>query len=163
MSSHIRAVPARWAGGGALAVAEAAAVGVEGGRLADVAEDALDLVEVGPAAAVEADAARAADEEGGLEMVFEHADAVGDGGGGDAEFGAGLGEALMAGGGLEEAQAVEGGQRFHGFVGGGRSGITRRNIICVYHKLYFSVSHRSGSRRRSSARQREEGVIPKLY
>ena len=40
-------------------------------------------------------------------MLLEHADAVGNGGRGDAELGPGAGEALVAGGGLEEAQAFE--------------------------------------------------------
>ena len=47
-------------------------------------------------------------------MLLEHADAVGDGGRGDAELGPGAGEALVAGGGLEEAQAFERGQEQHG-------------------------------------------------
>ena len=40
-------------------------------------------------------------------MLLQGADAVADGGGGDAELLAGQHEALMAGGGLEEAQTVE--------------------------------------------------------
>ena len=81
--------------------------------MADVQEDALDLFEVGAAAPVEADAARTADEEIGSQMAFEQADAVGDGGGGDADLVRSAGEALVACGGLEEAQAVEGRKRFH--------------------------------------------------
>ena len=48
-------------------------------------------------------------------MALQHADAVADGGGGEAELLAGQHEARVLGGGLEEAQAVEGRQGFHGF------------------------------------------------
>ena len=47
-------------------------------------------------------------------MLFEHADAVGDSGGSDAELLRGPGKALMTGSGVEEAQAVEGRERVHG-------------------------------------------------
>ena len=62
MSSHIRAVQARWSArrsGGTLALtaAEAPAVAVSFGGLADVEEDAPDLLVIGPAAAVEEHAA----------------------------------------------------------------------------------------------------------
>ena len=64
----------------------------------------------GPAATVEVHAPAPALEELGVEMLLQGADAVADGGGGDLEFLAGEHEALVAGGGLEEAQAVERGQ-----------------------------------------------------
>ena len=70
-------------------------------------EDALHLLEIGAAAAVEVDAAPAALEELGVEMPLQGADAVADGGGGDAELLAGQHEALVPGSGLEEAQAFE--------------------------------------------------------
>ena len=62
MSSHIRAVQARWGArrsGGTLALtaAEAPAVAVSFGGLADVEEDAPDLLVIGAAAAVEEHAA----------------------------------------------------------------------------------------------------------
>ena len=85
--------------------------------MVDVEEDAPHLFEVGAAAAVEADAASAADKELGSQIVFEQTDAVGDGGGGDAELVCGAGEALVPGGGLEEAQAVEGREGFHRIAG----------------------------------------------
>ena len=53
------------------------------------------------------DAAAPSLEEVGVEMPLQGADAVA-GGGGDAELLAGRHEAPVAGGGLEEAQAVEG-------------------------------------------------------
>ena len=80
----------------------------------DLGQDALDLLEIGPAAAVEVDAAPPALEQLGAEMALQGADAVADGGGGDAELLAGQHEALVAGGGLEEAQAVERGKVEHG-------------------------------------------------
>ena len=46
-------------------------------------------------------------------MALKHADAVADGGRGDAELLGGTDEAPVAGSGLEEAQAVEGRQRNH--------------------------------------------------
>ena len=67
------------------------------------------------AAAVEVDAAAAALGPRGAEMARQHADAVGDGGRGDAGLLAGMGEAAEPGGGLEEPQAVEGRQGNHGF------------------------------------------------
>ena len=45
-------------------------------------------------------------EQFGAQMLLQGADAVADGGGGDAELLAGQHEALVAGGGLEEAQVV---------------------------------------------------------
>ena len=80
----------------------------------DLGQDALDLLEVRPAAAVEAHAALAAVEQRHVEMVFERTDALGDGGRGDAELGGGAGEALETGGDLEEAQALKRGQEQHG-------------------------------------------------
>ena len=94
----------RGGGGGALLLGDAV----------DLGQDALDLLEIGPAAAVEVDAAPPALEERGAEMALQGADAVADGGGGDAELLAGQHEALVPGGGLEEAQAVERGQMEHG-------------------------------------------------
>ena len=85
--------------------------------MVDVEEDAPHLFEVGAAAAVEADAASAADKELGSQIVFEQTDAVGDGGSSDAELVCGAGEALVPCGGLEEAQAVEGREGFHRIVG----------------------------------------------
>ena len=55
-------------------------------------------------------------------MAFQHADAVGDGGRGDAELLGGADEAPVPGGGFEEAQAVEGRQGYHGFGRGKRWG-----------------------------------------
>ena len=63
------------------------------------------------AAAVKVDAAAPALEERGAEMAFQGADAVA---GGGAVLLAGQQEALVAGGGFEEAQAVEPGQLEHG-------------------------------------------------
>ena len=85
------------AGGGALALGDAV----------DLGEDALHFLPVGAAAAVEAHAPPAALEQLGVEMLLQGADAVADGGGGDAELVGGKGEALVPGGGFEEAQAVE--------------------------------------------------------
>ncbi len=81
----------------------------------DVEEDAPDLLVIGVAPAVEAHAAAPSLEEFGAEMALQHADTVGNGGRGDAELLAGMGEALVPGGGFEEAQAVEGRQGYHGF------------------------------------------------
>ena len=50
----------------------------------------------------------AAGEQLGAEMALQHADAVGDGSRGEAELLAGADEAPVAGGGLEESQALEG-------------------------------------------------------
>ena len=83
----------------------------------EVVEDALDVGVVAAPALVEADPAVEAVEQGGAEMDFEHADAVGDGGGGDAEFLGGAHEALVPGGGIEEAQAIERRQGTHGREG----------------------------------------------
>ena len=55
-------------------------------------------------------------------VTLEHADAVGDGRRGDAELLAGMGEALVPGGGFEEAQAVEGRQGYHKLGHGERCG-----------------------------------------
>ena len=53
-------------------------------------------------------------------MLLQPCDALGDGGRGDPEPGGGAGEALVAGGGLEEAQAFERGQEQHGSDTSGR-------------------------------------------
>ena len=118
MSSHIRAVQAKWGArrsGGTLALtaAEAPAIAVSLGGLADVEENAPDLLVIGAAASVQEHAAAPSLEELGAKMAFQHADAVGDGGRGDAEFLGGAEEAPVTGGGLEEAQAVERRQRNH--------------------------------------------------
>ena len=83
------------------------------GDAVDLGEDALHLLEVAPAAAVEAHAAVAAVEQRHVEMLLQRPDAVGDGGRGDAELLGGAGEALEAARGLEEAQAIERGQEEH--------------------------------------------------
>ena len=80
----------------------------------DLGQDALHLLEIGPAPGVEAHAAPAALEELGVEMHLQGADAVADGGRGDAELLGGADEAPVAGGGLEEAQAFERGKVEHG-------------------------------------------------
>ena len=77
------------------------------GDAVDLGQDALHLLQIGPAAAVEVDAAAPALEQLGAEMLLQGADAVADGGGGDAELLTGQHEALVADGGLEEAQAFE--------------------------------------------------------
>ena len=99
--------PRRSGGTRVLAAAEAPAVAVALGGLVDVEEDAPDLLVVGAAPAVEVHAAPPSPEELGAEMALQHADAVGDGGRGYAELLGGADEAPVAGGGLEEAQAVE--------------------------------------------------------
>ena len=60
----------------------------------DIGEDALHLLQVGLAAAVEAHAAMAAVEQRHVEVLLQRPDAVGDGGRGDAGFLGGAGEAL---------------------------------------------------------------------
>ena len=80
----------------------------------DLGQDALHLLQIGPAAPVEVDAAAPALEQRGAEMALQAADAVADRGGGHAELPARQHEALVPGGGLEEAQAVERGQMEHG-------------------------------------------------
>ena len=77
-------------------------------------EDALHLLQVGLAAAVEPHAALAAVKQRHVEMLLQHPDAVGDGGRGDPELLGGAGKALVAGRGLEEAQAFERGQEQQG-------------------------------------------------
>ena len=79
----------------------------------DLGEDVLHLLQIGLAAAVDAHAAMAALEERHLEMLLQLVDAVGDGGRGDAKLLGGADEALVTGGGLEEAQAFERGQEQH--------------------------------------------------
>ena len=83
------------------------------GDAVDLGQDALHFLEIGPAAAVEVDAAALALEELGAQMLLQGADAVADGVRGDAELLGGADEAPVAGSGLEEAQAVEGRQRNH--------------------------------------------------
>ena len=92
-------------------------LGIAAALMRHVEQDAPDLLVIGAAPAVEVDAAPPALEELGAEMALQHADAAGDGGRGDAELLAGMGESAEPGGGLEEAQAVEGRQGHHGFGG----------------------------------------------
>ena len=115
--------PGQPSGAALLAAAKAPAVAVAPGGLADVGEDAPDLRMVGAAAAVEMHAAMAADEQRGVKMAFEHADAMGDGGRSDAELFGGTGKALVPGGCFEEGQAVEWRERFHGLGGVGAHGV----------------------------------------
>ena len=114
-----------------LAAAQAPAIAVELGGIANVEEDALHLLEVGPPPAVEAHAALPAIEEFGPKMALEHADTVGDGGGGDAELLARMGEALVSGGGLEESQAVERRQGIREFGHRERPGSDKRKNFFV--------------------------------
>ena len=72
----------------------------------DLGQDALHLLQVGPAAAVDPHAAPAAVEQRHLEMLLQHPDAVGDGARGDGELFGGAGKALVAGRGLEEASRL---------------------------------------------------------
>ena len=83
------------------------------GDAVDLGQDALHLLEIGPALGVKAHAPAPSLEQLGVEMLLQGADAVADGGG-NPELLAGQHEALVAGGGLEEAQAVERGQVEHG-------------------------------------------------
>ena len=83
------------------------------GDAVDIGEDALHLLQVGLTSPIEAHAARAAVEQRDVEVLLQQADAVRDGGRGDAELLGAAGEALLAGGGLEEAQAFERGQEQH--------------------------------------------------
>ena len=78
-------------------------------------------------------------EELGAEMALQHADAVGDGGRGrgDAELLGGADEAPVPGGGLEEAQAVEGRQGYHGFGRGKWWGWRQINRYFLLHKYTF--------------------------
>ena len=76
-------------------------------------------------------AAPGSNEELGAEMAFQHADAVGDGGRGDAELVAGMGEAAESGGGLKVFQAVEGRQGDHEFGRRDRSFGTQINTFFV--------------------------------
>ena len=110
------------------ATAEAATVADSFGGVVDVEQDAANLRGEGAAAPVESHAADAALEQGGAQVLLQHAHAVGDGGGGDAEFLASAGEALVAGGGLEEAQAVQGRKDFHGLAGVGHFRRTKNTI-----------------------------------
>ena len=76
----------------------------------DLGEDALHLLQVGLTTPIEAHRAMLAVEQRYVEILLQHPDAVGDGGRGDAELLRGAGEALLAGGGLEEAQVFERGK-----------------------------------------------------
>ena len=103
---------------------------LEFGDAVHLGQNALHLLEIGLATAIELHAAGAAVEELSVEMLLQGADAVGDGGGGDAEFLPRLGEALVAGGGLEEAQAFERGEVEHGE---GPEGVLWKNVIMSSH------------------------------
>ena len=104
-----------------LAPAEPATVAVEHRGVADVGEDAPHRRAEGATAPVETHAAGAAREQLSAEVVLERADAVGDGGGGDAEFLAGAQEALVARRDLEKAQGIE-----------GRKGLDRFRNVCPH-------------------------------
>ena len=77
------------------------------GDAVKVGEDALYLLEIGLATAVEAHAATASVEQLGVEILLQGSDAVGDSGCGDAALGRSLDEALVAGRSLKETQAFE--------------------------------------------------------
>ena len=83
------------------------------GDAVDLGEDALHLLQVDLTSPIEAHAARAAVEQRDVEVLLQQADAVRDGGRSDAELLGAAGEALLAGGGLEEAQAFERRQEQH--------------------------------------------------
>ena len=102
------------AGARALAAAEAPAVAMESGGVAEVGQDAPDLRVIGTSAGIETHAAMTAVEQRDAEMLLQGPDAVGDGGRGDAEFPGGADEVLVPGRGLEEPQAVERRQGFQG-------------------------------------------------
>ena len=74
----------------------------------DVMEDALYVGVVTPAAVGEADAAMVASEQWEAEILFEHANTMRDCGRSDVEFSRRPGKALVAGGGVEVAQTLEG-------------------------------------------------------
>ena len=84
------------------------------GDAVDVCEDALHLLQVLLTAPVEAHAAPLAVEQLDIEMLLQHPYAVGDGGGGDADFGRATGEALMPRRSLEETKAFERGKDKYG-------------------------------------------------
>ena len=69
--------------------------------------------------------------------LLQCADAVADGGGGDAELVGGEGEALVAGGGLEESQAVERWQGSHGFGRRESWGWGEKIISFVFAQIHF--------------------------
>ena len=70
--------------------------------------------------------------------LLEHANAVGDGGRGDAELLGGADEAPVPGGGFEEAQAVEGRQGYHGFGRQEPSDSSQINIQFVFAQIQLS-------------------------
>ena len=90
---------------------------------ADVVEDSRDIGMQLAAPVVAADRAVEAVEQWSAEVRFEHADAMGDGGRGDAELPRGADEALVPRGSIEEAEAIEWRQCWHGF--GSRQMVTR--------------------------------------
>ena len=77
------------------------------GALRIVLENALDIDVVVAPAGIQADPARVAIEQRPMQVRFEHANAVGDGGGRDAQFFGGAHEVLVARGGVEESQAIQ--------------------------------------------------------
>ena len=104
------------------------------GDAVELGEDALHLLRAGLAAAVEAHAAMAAVEQRHVGVLLQRPDAVGDGGRGDAKFLAGGDVALVAGRGLEEAQAFERGQKQQRYSTSGRDAydntrLLRRTIV----------------------------------
>ena len=96
----------------------------------DVVEDALDVGVIATAAWREADAARPPLEERRAEMLLEHADPVGDGGGGDPELLGGAGEALVPCCGVEEAETVERREGWHG-MGDPVAAIERQSYFVI--------------------------------
>ena len=76
----------------------------------DLGEDALHLLEVGLAAAVEIHAPAAAVEQRYVEMLLQHADAVCDGCRRHAELGRGAGEAPVSGGASKNRRLSSGGR-----------------------------------------------------
>ena len=121
-------------------------LGIAAALMRHVEQDAPDLLLVGAAPAVEAHASAPPPEELGAEIALQHAGAVGDGGRGDAELLAGMGESAEPGGGLEESQAVEGRQGHHGFGRRERSGQAEINTFFVVAQIYlFLVACRDGA------------------
>ena len=79
----------------------------------DLCEETLNVPKTGLAAQVQLEPAATAVKQGMADVIFEYLDAVGDGRGGDLEFRGGADEALMPGGGIEEAETLKGRQGRH--------------------------------------------------
>ena len=77
------------------------------GHSGDFGEDPFHVFEVGLPVAVQVDAPLVAVEQLRVQMLLERPDPVADRGGGDTELGRGVFEAPVAGGGLEEPQALK--------------------------------------------------------